>query len=134
MNEEIVGVEVKGEIYPIKDEKTSETTQTLETKITETNDKLNELENKVFRYPDYTKRITMSGGTWTADKDVYVMYGYISKSGTQSPLKINGITVSTTDISGEIRVHSFNGYVKKGSVISSGYLTSSDVTKIFPLT
>lgn len=33
MNEEIIGIEVSGEIYPIKDEETSGKAQTLETKI-----------------------------------------------------------------------------------------------------
>lgn len=33
MNEEIIGIEVSGEIYPIKDEKTSGKAQTLETKV-----------------------------------------------------------------------------------------------------
>lgn len=35
MNEEIIGIEVSGEVYPIKDEGTSEKTQTLESKVQE---------------------------------------------------------------------------------------------------
>lgn len=59
MNEEIIGIEVSGEVYPIKDEETSEKTQTLETKVQELEtlvetheEEIKELNKKVYHKGD----------------------------------------------------------------------------------
>lgn len=44
MNEEIIGIEVSGEIYPIKDEETSGKAQTLETKVSTAEENITNLE------------------------------------------------------------------------------------------
>lgn len=73
MNEEITGVEVSGEIYPIKDEKTSDKTQTLEIKT-------QELESSVVTLKEEIKKIKMNNiystneevcGIWVDSKPIY---------------------------------------------------------------
>lgn len=133
MNEEIIGIEVKGEIYPIKDEKTSKEAETLKTKIAEINIVLNEIKNKSFKYPNYGKQKTIPGKTWVADEDVYIIHTYISALGNDEYFTINGIESATLDSSKGIVIKTFTGYVKKGDEISSLYLNDKVVTRIFPL-
>lgn len=70
MNEEIIGIEVSGEIYPIKDEETSGKTQTLETKTENINANLNKLNNSLtdsITYSTEEKKI----GIWIDGKPIY---------------------------------------------------------------
>lgn len=70
MNEKIIGVEVSGEVYPIKDEETSGKTQTLETKTENINANLNKLNNSLtdlITYSTEEKKV----GVWIDGKPIY---------------------------------------------------------------
>lgn len=133
MNEEITGIEVKGEIYPIKDEKTSEEVETLKTKIADINIVLDEIKNKSFKYPNYGKQKTITTNRWVADEDVYITHTYVSTTGSTEALTINGVEVTVSDSSGSTLIKNFAGYAKKGDEIRSQYLANKNVTRIFPL-
>lgn len=94
-------------------------------------------ENKTFRFPDYARGnlLTESVYSYTTSEDCYVSYIWIS-SDNNTVLNINGNSVCSTDSTTSIGyVNSFNGYVKKGSILTrsdSGFL-NPDILKIYGL-
>lgn len=142
MNEEIIGIEVSGEVYPIKDEKTNEKTQTLESKVSSTEEKIANLEsalNKTVGFPDYTNQIIITSNSWVADRDVYINMMFVSLNQAANEFTINGVQVGATDSSTQIQtgenvvVQQFSGYVKKGSIIAGERITDTNTLKIYPL-
>ena len=95
--------------------------------------------DKVTKYPDYSRRLTMTASSWTATEDVYVTFFRIDSGALPSAdtIKINnvGVGVSDFDGSGSDRVGAvtFNGYVRKGSTIESASLQNPSSCKIYPL-
>jgi microcystin-dependent protein len=93
-------------------------------------------------FPDYAHPITIPAGTntWTATEDCYVMFHCITLGDSSNALYLDGDRVDTWDSSsyGSVRTYlvSFNGYIKKGQVLSldSGHNFSSNSFKAFPLT
>lgn len=65
MNKKIIGIEVSGEVYPIKDEETSEKAQTLETKIVNINDNLSKKASGIYSTDE------VICGTWINGKPLY---------------------------------------------------------------
>lgn len=106
MNEKITGIEVSGEIYPIKDEETNEKTQTLETKIANINTKINELEN-IPRLNNFSDAVPEVGktkvyyvnsgigfgivGQWRVESTLYDVTGFNQLRGCQKALSIDGV-------------------------------------------
>lgn len=108
MNEKIIGIEASGEIYPIKDEETSGKAQTLETKITNINAKLSELEN-IPRLNNFNDAVPEVGktkvyfvnsgigfgivGQWRVESTLYDVTGSNQLRGCQRALSIDGVNV-----------------------------------------
>lgn len=94
-------------------------------------------ENKTFRFPDYARGnlLTEPVYSYTTPEDCYVSYIWISSS-SNTTLNINGNSVCSTDATTSVGyVNTFNGYVKKGSILTrsdSGYL-NPDILKIYGL-
>lgn len=142
MNEEIIGIEVSGEVYSIKDEKTSEKTQTLDSKVSSAEEKITNLENalnKTVRFPDYANQIVITDNTWVVNQDVYINATFISLNQAENNFTIDGVQVGVKDSSTSLQsgikviVQQFSGYVKKGSVIAGERITNSDTFRIYPL-
>jgi microcystin-dependent protein len=92
-------------------------------------------------FPDYAHPITVPAtNSWTATEDCYVMFHWITLGDSSNALYLDGDRVDTWDSSSyeSIRTYSvsFNGYIKKGQVLSlaSGHDFSSNSFKAFPLT
>lgn len=62
MNEEIIGIEVSGEIYPIKDEETSGKTQTLEQKVSIAEQNIENLEQTAIEHGEKIAQIEANIG------------------------------------------------------------------------
>lgn len=90
--------------------------------------------DKVAKYPDYSRRITMTANTWVATEDVYVILSYLSLTGQPNTFTIDGINVAGQDSSGETITQHFSGYVKKGSTIICERMTNANIVKVFALT
>lgn len=104
----------------------------------EATDVLNVFNNRMF--PDYAHPITIpAANSWTATEDCYVMFHWITLGGGSNALYLDGDRVDTWDSStyGDVSTYSvsFNGYIKKGQVLSlaSGFNFSSNSFKAFPL-
>jgi len=64
-------------------------------------------------------RITVSGASWTATEDVWVIFSEFSAIGNDFNLLLNGVIVSTEAESQNIyKMSTFSGLVKKGDTIS----------------
>lgn len=93
------------------------------------NVEINDLVNYGTRFPDYAHPITVGSTTWTATEDVYI--SFFNADNIELTIDGNSVTSATT-ISGGV-ARQFNGYVKKGSVLSSSRLTQAGNTQIWPL-
>lgn len=102
------------------------------------------VEEKATRFPDYAHPIAIPSETttWTATEDCYVVAYYFTASGIDVALSrrltIDGNTVGIVDSSaGTMSMAIFNGYVKKGQIVSSVGdvfdLGNSQAIKFFPL-
>lgn len=91
------------------------------------------LENKV-QFIDYGNMITVSTNPYTVTEDVYVQYIHLSSS-SSVPFLVNNVAVSVSDTtsSPKLFVDIFNGFVKKGSVLSAPGLLNNATCKIFKL-
>jgi len=84
-------------------------------------------------FPDYSQLISIPSGTsWTATKNCYMQLFVISTS-TTKVLTIDGNQVNIVDdTAGSQFFYSFNGYIKKGQVISwSDNLSNTRTIKFF---
>ena len=90
--------------------------------------------DKVAKYPDYSRIITMTANTWVATEDVYVILSYLSLTGQPNTFTIDGINVAGQDSSGDTITQHFSGYVKKGSTIICDRMTNANIVKVFALT
>ena len=91
------------------------------------------LENKV-QFIDYGNMITVSTNPYTVTEDVYVQYIHLSSS-SSVPFLVDNVTVSVSDTtsSPKMFVDTFNGFVKKGSVLSCSVMINNVNCKIFKL-
>ena len=97
----------------------------------------NAVANKCCRFPDYAHPIDLgTAQSWTATEDCYAEWFYMT-SATNREFFINNNKVNVQDyfqLSGStIYIFVFNGYVKKGDVISSSQPWSATILKAFPL-
>lgn len=88
--------------------------------------------DKVTKYPDWSNQQKITLTEITVDQDVYIELTQLSSYKIDS-LKINGKEVSVSDSDNGIYITTFNGYVKKNSIVSYPYLTNGNVVKVFPL-
>ena len=97
----------------------------------------NAVANKCCRFPDYAHPIDLgTAQSWTATEDCYVEWFYMT-SATNREFFINNNKVNVQDFfqlsDSTIYISVFNGYVKKGDVISSSQPWSATILKAFPL-
>ena len=88
--------------------------------------------DKVTKYPDWSNQQTINQTEITVDQDVYIELNQLSSYQIEG-LKINGKEVSVSDAEKGLYSIKFNGYVKKGSVVSYPNLTNPKLVKVFPL-
>jgi phage baseplate assembly protein gpV len=84
------------------------------------------------RFPDYARNLyTTAATSFTMQEDGYITYTFFGSVA----LLINNINVSTTDNNGSSNVTTFQGYAKKGDIItqSSGGAMVTNLLKIFAL-
>ena len=88
--------------------------------------------DKVVKYPDWSNQQKINQTEITVDQDVYIELNQIISSPSEG-LKINGKVVSVSDTENGLYSIKFNGYVKKGSVVSHPHLNNANIVKVFPL-
>lgn len=88
--------------------------------------------DKVTKYPDWSNQQTINQTEITVDQDVYIELNQLTSYQIEG-LKINGKEVSVSDAEKGLYSTKFNGYVKKGSVVSYPQLNNSKLVKVFPL-
>ena len=88
--------------------------------------------DKVTKYPDWSNQQTITFTEIKVDQDVYIELNQIASYQTEG-LKNNGKEVSVSDAEKGLYSTKFNGYVKKGSVVSHPQLTNPKIVKVFPL-
>lgn len=88
------------------------------TNITWSSSKINEI---AVKFPDYSRGVIHTGGTWTATEDCYVTMSVVSLTGHHYTMYINNVDVTDKDDSGGTYISNFYGYAKKGDVLSGNY-------------
>ena len=92
-------------------------------------------------FPDYTRQITVPNGltSWTVTENCYMSLIIVSASSilnTDNAIKIDGKKVTVeSNTGGTIFVNTFNGFVKKGQVITGNLfvVANKNACKIYPL-
>lgn len=107
----------------------SDTGHTYRANLDQTGTSYNVGEMGTTRFPDYAHPLTITSTTWTATEDCYI--SFFNADNIDLTIDGNAVTSATT-ISGGV-ARQFNGYVKKGSVLSSSRLTQAGNTHVYPL-
>lgn len=117
MNEEIIGIEVSGEIYPIKDEATNTKIQTLETKVQGLESSISSLEGEIEKVKtgDIYSTDEIKCGTWIDGKPIY-----------------RKVIESTPDQAGECRIDSSSLNIEQLTVFR-GMFDDTEHNYAFPV-
>lgn len=140
MNEEIIGIEVSGEIYPIKDEKTSGKTQTLETKVSTAEENITNLETASTEHGEKIAQIEVNIGETdiqelkslvdSHEEELKELEGLIddtttSETKTWSSEKINNSLMDRVPFKFGIADDGRYGYYKEGASVITPFERSS---------
>lgn len=97
----------------------------------------NAVAEKCTRFPDYSENLFTSStdiNTWTAPKDCWFEWSFVSGSGTRSiAINENRVSIALT-INNQYYSH-FEGFLKSGDIVSSGNnVLNTNTTKAYALT